>query len=51
MHLKFCLSYALLATPKKPFLTSEHKGRDPAWFSVPCREKMQDRALALMMPR
>ena len=51
MHLIFCLSYVLLGTHKKPFLTSDDKGRDPAWFSVPCREKTQDLALALMMPR
>ena len=51
MHLKFCLPYVLLATLKKPFLTSKHKGRDPAWFSVLYREKTQDLALALVMPR
>ena len=51
MHLKFCLPYVLLATLKKPFLTSEHRGRDLAGFSAPCREKTQDLALALMMPR
>ena len=51
MHLKFCLPYVLLTTRKKPFLTSEHRGRDPAWFLVPCREKTQDLALSLVMPR
>ena len=51
MHLNFFLPYVLLATHKIPFLTSEHRGRDPAWFSDPCREKTQDLALALVMPK
>ena len=29
MHLKFYLPYVILATYKKPFLTSEHRRRDP----------------------
>ena len=34
---------------KRPFLASEHRGRDPTWFSVRCWEKMQDLTLAPMM--
>ena len=49
MHLNFFLPYVLLATSKKLFLTSEHRGHDLAGFSAPCREKTQDLALALMM--
>ena len=31
------------------FLASEHRGRDPTWFSVCCWEKMQDLTLAPVM--
>ena len=51
MHLKFFIPYVLLAIYKKPFLMSEHRGRDLAGFSAPCREKTQDLALALVMSR
>ena len=49
MHLHFFFPYVLLAIYKKPFLTSEHRGRDLAGFSTPCREKTHDLALALIM--
>ena len=51
MQSKFFFPYVLLAIYKKQFLTSEHRGRDLAGFSAPCREKTQDLALALVMPR
>ena len=51
MNLKFFLPYLILAIHKNPFFTSEHRGRDLAGFSTPCKEKTQDLALALVMPR
>ena len=44
------LLYFLLGTIiKRPFLASEHRGRDPTWFSVRCWEKMQDLTLVPVM--
>ena len=43
------LSFLLGTVIKRPFLASEHRGRDPTWFSVRCWEKMQDLILARVM--
>ena len=43
------LSFLLGREIKRPFLASEHRGRDPAWFSVRYWEKMQDLALVPVM--
>ena len=40
------LSFLLDTEIKRPFFASEHRGRDPAWFSVRCWEKTQDLTLA-----
>ena len=48
MHLNSLLPYVILAIYKKNRFLSEHRGRDLAGFSAPCREKTQDLALALM---
>ena len=45
------LSFLLGTVIKRPFLASEHRGRDPTWFSVRCWEKMQDLTLAPVMSR
>ena len=43
------LSFLLGTVIKRPFLASEHRGRDPTWFSVRCWEKMHDLTLAPVM--
>ena len=43
------LSFLLDTEIKRPFLASEHRWRDPAWFSVRCWEKTQDLTPAPVM--